>query len=290
MLSRRRPAARCSRCRSSEPGGTTLDLAATLLTVSVVSVESESGGGAGAASGAAPGAGQGSLQGSAQGRERRLGRVGRGTEPGGRDQRPGESAAASERPPVWERLSIGLERAWEKARAMILEAEGPVPAAENRQATVPPATGRKHVPPAQTPTQPTTKDRTGAQAKPTVSSEAAIVAPGLPMGASFMHKPKDTSPVVDAALGDLAADRLADGTSARSGMELWDELAQAQSPERTRALVAIVASAAVASAGWTLGEKVIRRRSVASNLPAGRWRDAFEASRPLWRMTSVGRW
>ena len=89
-----------------------------------------------------------------------------------------------------------------------------------------------------------------------------------------MHRPEDTGPAVDAALGDLGADRHADGPSARSGMGLWDEPAQAQSPERTRALVAMVTSAAVASAGWTLGEKVIRRRSVASNLPLARWGDA----------------
>ncbi len=48
-------------------------------------------------------------------------------------------------------------------------------------------------------------------------------------------RPEDTGPAVDAALGDLGADRHADGPSARSGMGLWDELAQAQSPERTRA-------------------------------------------------------
>ena len=241
--------------------GSALDLAATLLTVSLVSVESESSGSAGAAagaSGAGPGAGQGSVPGQAeQPRASRKRNRTRRPRPA-----PATAPAASERPPVWERLSIGLERSWEKARAMILEAEGPVPAAENRKATVPPATGRKQVPPAPTPARPTTKDRTGAQAKPTASSEAAIVAPLLPRQASFMPRQDDTGPAVDAALGDLGADRLADGPSARSGMELWDELAQAQSPERTRPLVAMVASAAVASAGWTLGEKVIRRRSV----------------------------
>ena len=145
---------------------------------------------------------------------------------------------------------------------MILELDGRSPAAEDRKATVPPATGRKLAPPVPTPARPTTKDRTGAQARPTASSEAAIVAPRLPMGASFMQRPEDTGPAVDAALGDMGADRHADGPSGRSGMGLWDELAQAQSPERTRALVAMVASAAVASAGWTLGERGIRRRSV----------------------------
>ena len=81
-----------------------------------------------------------------------------------------------------------------------------------------------------------------------------------------MPRPEDTGPAVDAALRDLGADRRADGPSARSGMGLWDELAQAQSPERTRLLVALVALAAVATAGRTVSEKVIRRRSVSVRL------------------------
>ncbi len=148
------------------------------------------------------------------------------------------------------------------ARTVILEVNGRSPAAENRKAKVPPATGRKLAPTVPTPARPTTRDTTRAQARPTASSEAAIVARRLPMRASFMQRPEDTGPAVEAALGDMGADRHADGPSGRSGMELWDELARAQSPERTRALVAMVASAAVASAGWSLGKRGIRRRSV----------------------------
>ena len=246
--------------------GSALDLAATLLTVSLVSVESESSGSAGAAagaSGAGPGAGQGAVlgQGWLQSEGEAAGEPEEAPNPED-GTGPARAPSASDRPPIWERLSIGLERAWEKARAVILEAEGRMPAAENRKAMTPPATGRKLDSPVPPPTRPTAKDRTGSQAKPTAASEAAMVAPRLPIAASFMHRPKDTIPAVDAALGVIGADRHADGPSARSGMGLWDELAQAQSPERTRQLVAMVVSAAVASAGWTLCKRGIQRRSV----------------------------
>ena len=172
---------------------------------------------------------------------------------------PGDEASQAivERATPWERLVIGLERSWERARAVILEVDGRLPAAEDRKATVPPATGRQPAP-----TRPPTRDRTGAQARPAASSEAAIVAPGPPMAASFLPRPEGTGPAVDAALTDMDADRHADGPSRRSGIGLWDELAQARSPERTRAMVAMVASAAVASAGWTMARRGIRRRSV----------------------------
>ena len=251
--------------------GTTLDLAATLLTVSVVEIES---GGSTSATGSSTGPGQGQGSSQANGSS-----SGSGDEPSDEATPDDEAAQAIvERATAWERLVIGLERSWERARAVILEVDGRSPAAENRKATVPPATGRKLAPPVPTPARPTTKDRTGAQAKPTASSEAAIVAPRLPMGASFMQRPEDTGAAVDAALGDMGADRHADGPSARSGMGLWDELAQAQSPERTRLLVAMVASAAVATAGRTLCEKVIRRRSVSIQLR----RDVAIPRTPRW--------
>ena len=43
------------------------------------------------------------------------------------------------------------------------------------------------------------------------------------------RRPEDIGRAVDAALGDLGADRQADGPSGRSGLGLWDELAKAQS-------------------------------------------------------------
>jgi hypothetical protein len=250
--------------------GSALDLAATLLTVSLVSVENESGSGAGAApgaTGAAPGAGQASLQGqgSVQSQGNALGESEEDSNPEA-GAGPGSAPTSGDRPPIWERISLGLERAWEKARAMIMEDEGRMPAAENQRATVPPTTGRKLAPPIPTPERPRTENGTGGQAKPTTASDDAIVPHRPPMGASFMQRPEDTGAAVDAALGDMGADRQVDGRSARSGIGLWGEPAQAQAYERAHLLVAMVASAAVASAGQTLSERVIRRRSISVRL------------------------
>jgi hypothetical protein len=224
--------------------GSALDLAATLLTVSLVSVESESGASAAAATGApgaAPGAGQALVQ-------------GQGNASGQPEEEPNQEAgtagpakppAGMDRPPIWERISLGLERAWEKARAVILEDEGRIPAAENPRATVPPATGRKLAPAVPTPERPRTKDGTAAQAKPVAASDDTIVPHRPPMRASFLQRPEDTGAAVDAALEEMGTHHHVDGPSARSGMGLRGALAQAQSPEQTRLLVAMVASAAV---------------------------------------------
>jgi hypothetical protein len=240
--------------------GSALDLAATLLTVSLVSVESESGGSVSAATGApgaAPGAGQALMQG--QGNDSRQPEEEPHQEAG--TSGPAKPPAGMDRPPIWERISLGLERAWEKARAVILEDEGRMPATEHPRAAVPPATGRKLAPPVPAPGRPRTKDGTAAQAKPVAASDDAVVDPRPPIGASFMQTSEDAGRVVDAALRGMCADRDVDEPLARSGMGLWGEPAQAQSAERTRLLVAMVASAVVASAGRTLHKRGIQRRS-----------------------------
>jgi FG-GAP-like repeat len=229
--------------------GTTLDLAATLLTVSVVELES---GGSTSPTGSSTGPGQGQGSSHANGSS-----SGSGDEPSDEATQGDEAAQAIvERATAWERLVIGLERSWERARAVILELDIRSPAAESRKATAPPAAGRKLAPPVPAPARPTTKDRTGAQAQPVSPSDAAMVASRLSVGASSIPRPEGTGPAVDAALAGLDARREADGPA--SGY--WDELANAQHTDKTRALVALVASAAVVGTGWTLGRREIRRR------------------------------
>ncbi len=224
--------------------GTTLDLAATLLTVSVV--EFDSGGGS-SATGGSTGAGQG--QRSSQPDDSTSGS---GDEPSEEArQNDGAAQAIVDRATAWERLAIGLEKSWERARAVILELDHRLPSAESQKATAPPANGGQP-----TPDRRTTKDRTEVQSRPAESSDAAMVAPLLPMGASSIPRPEGTSRAIDTVLGELGAGREAD----RPGWGFCYELARAQDTDLTRPVVAVVASAVVVGTGWTLGRKATRRR------------------------------
>jgi hypothetical protein len=222
--------------------GTTLDLAATLLTVSVVEIEA--GGGSSSTSGSG-GPGQGSRQANG--------------DPDDSTDEPIEEEGSPtnvEQATAWERLAIALERSWERARAALLELDGRSPSAEGRKATDPPAESRQSAP---APAQPATKDRTGAQAQSATAPEAESAAPLLPVGASSGRRPEDLRRAVDAALGDLGADGEAEGPLIRREYGFRDELAEVQSTDRPRTLVVAVASAAVAGAGWNLGRRWARR-------------------------------
>jgi hypothetical protein len=223
--------------------GTTLDLAATLLTVSLVDIESTSSTSE-TTSSAGPGPGQGSTQAKGSSGDP-------GDEPS-EDAGEGDliSQAIMEVAPAWKRLAIGLSRSWERARAAILELDGRLPVAEGTKATAQPPVGRKPEPPVKAPARPTTKESTGAGAKPSPLSGAATLAPFEPEAATSVRGPKNTGQTVDAALAGLGTDREADWPLVRSGPRSWDGSANAQHPELTRALVATVAAAAVASTGW----------------------------------------
>src|SRR5262249_55165051 len=110
--------------------GSTLDLAATLLTVSVVPGNSE----------AAPAV---SSTGLGQGLNPAKDNGGLGESRDELKQKPDDGAADAqavvEKLPAWERLSIGLERAWERARALILDLEGQSPVAEGQKPARSPA-------------------------------------------------------------------------------------------------------------------------------------------------------
>ncbi len=113
--------------------GTTLDLAATLLTVSVLPEGYESGSGV-AVVGAAASVGLGQPAGQPGGNG---GPGGAGEEAGEQAEGATTGAPPAVRAPRWEQWSIGLERAWEWARTAIREleaqlADGGEPQADNR--------------------------------------------------------------------------------------------------------------------------------------------------------------
>jgi hypothetical protein len=221
--------------------GTTLDLAATLLTVSVIELESSSDT---STTGASTGPGQGSTRTDENSDDS-------GEEPS-EDAGLGDliSQAIIEVVPAWKRLAIGLSRSWERARTAILELDGRPPIAEDAKATAPPPGAKKLEPPVKAPAQPTTKESTGAQAKPTPLSEAGTLVPFAPEAAATIHRQDDTSRAVDAALADLGADREPDGPLARTGPESWTILRKNQNPGLTPTLVVTVAATALACSGW----------------------------------------
>ena len=153
----------------------TLDLAATLLTVSVVEIESSSG-----TSATGPSAGQG----------RGSGRANDSSSHSGDEAEPDdlESQAAIEKAPPWERLAIDWKRSWERAAPRFWSSTADGRWRRRRNATAPPAEGRQTEPPIPAPARPPTPNRTGAQAQPAPPSQAATVAPFAPVAASSIRR------------------------------------------------------------------------------------------------------
>ena len=159
-----------------------------------------------------------------------------------------------EKMPPWERQSMGFERAWERAREWILELESRGPSAGDKK----PSVGRRSDPTARATCSraDTTPTRIEVQSKPASPSDAAAVDPTAPASTTSDRGQEDTGRAIDAALEDLGADREADGPLVGGAWDSWDELAKAQHPGVTRALVAVVASVAVAGTGWTSGREM----------------------------------
>jgi hypothetical protein len=234
--------------------GSTLDLAATWLTVSVGPDHSEA-----ALSASPTGLDQGLEQ--AQGHDRSGGSGDEPSEPA-EGSEPGLPAAVAALPP-WERLSIGWERAWDQARAAMRELEREPMAGAPWERTPGPAVGPRAEPPGPAPAS----SRTRAPSDSASRSDAAAD-PLAPAGPSADRRPEDTSRVLDAALEDLAAPGEADGPSVRRGLGWWHELARGGPAATASALIAVVASASAVDPAWTLGaRRVQRRRPAARGLP-----------------------
>ena len=227
--------------------GSTLDLAATLLTVSVVPgyLEGEASGGAvGTASSSGPG------QSVAQNKDK----SGAGDEleetlDGGEE----DGQTMIEKLPPWERLSIGLDKAWERARARILELENQLPDAEGRKSPAAPAPGTPTRPPGAA--QPTTKGGTESRGTPDSKPGRAAGARVAPAGATSEQSRTDASRAIDVALDDPDIQRAGAWAMFRWDLKLWRELAEIHHPGAARMLVAVFASAAAAGAAWRVSPR-----------------------------------
>jgi hypothetical protein len=228
--------------------GTTLDLAATLLTVSVLpgTFEGESGGGAFATVGST-GFGQ------------PAGPVKPDGDSGDSGEEPGEESAAGvvghptliNRLPAWEGLSIGLERAWEKVRAAVLERESGAPAAGGGNGSAPPASPSSSRPPAPAPTRPGTEAGSDARAKP----------------ASSDPRHDNNTVAIDAALEGLDARRPSESPTEEQPAEDPGVPVGEAWTGRVRVLVGLAASTAGAGAvGMPCARWVRRRRAASSSL------------------------
>jgi hypothetical protein len=236
--------------------GTTLNLAATLLTVSVLpgNFEGESGGAAVATAGSI-GLGQPVVQSQGKG-----GPNGSGEEAGTEDAGSATGQPiASETLPLWERLSIGLERAWEQARAAIRELERRSPLAKEQEPSARPAVSPSPRPPVAAPIRP----RTGAGTK-TGANPAVSVVPIAPEVVTSDQAPDAASRAIDAALEDLGSQQAHDGLSAAARRGFRDMLAEGEPAVKLRTLVAVAASVAAGGAAWTAGGQWVRRRRLAS--------------------------
>ena len=228
--------------------GTTLDLAATLLTVSVLpgTFEGESGGGASATVGTS-GFGQAAGPVKADG------------DSGDSGEEPGEAASAVvagtpapiNRLPAWEGLSIGLEKAWEKVRSAVLDREIGAPAAGGANGPHPPARPPSSGPSASAPARPDAE----ARARP-VSSAAST---------GLRHEEKVAA--VDAALEDLD-ERPSVGSPEQESRGFSDGLGGNEWDGRASALLVLAAtSAAAVAVGLPVSRWVRRRRLTLVPLP-----------------------
>jgi hypothetical protein len=171
--------------------------------------------------------------------------------------------AARETLPPWERLSIGLERAWEEARGAILERESQSLVGTGQAPAASPAVRPRAQEPVPTAAGPRSQDPSHPASPP----DSATADPTGPAGASSPRSREEASRVLDAALEDLAADRQADGPSVPSGWRPWHELARGGPAAMARALVAVAASASAVGTAWTFGTRRVRRRRLAAPSP-----------------------
>jgi hypothetical protein len=233
----------------SSLSGPTLERAATMLTVSVVETESSTGV-ALIVSSTGLGQGQGQTQGPAA--------SGSGAEPSEEAERAdaGPQAVVSKLP-AWERLSIGLERAWERARSTILDLESQQPIAGDVKPSSPPAVNSRLQPPA---SPPPARPGSDARSRSTSTSQAAPIDAIAPANVSSIPAHEDPSGTVDTALEELAGELVRADRPLRTSWGFGHDLPQGEVSGTARALVAVVLSASGAGTAWGVGARWVPRR------------------------------
>ncbi len=226
--------------------GSTLELAGTLLTVSVLpgNIDGESSSQANGESNGQAAASVGTI-GFGQSVARTAANIGgngagdpTGQEPEALEAEP---PIIGERIPAWERLSTGLESAWERVRDAVLELEDLMPA----------ETGRDHA--ESQPAAPAGQSRPGAAspAPARSSSKAVEESPGVPATDSAkVQGPGLSIAAIDAVLAGWETRQPSEELSDRPGPTENNERAGGERHELVRAIVVIGSTAVAAGSAW----------------------------------------
>jgi hypothetical protein len=231
--------------------GSTLSLVAPLFTVSIVpgefgAVTASEGGVALLANflpGTGPGAlGQGLSPGDAGSPEDAA------DEPAPAQEKATEAAAVVLALPVWDRVAMGLQRAWEQVRTEVLERAGlddgdgvrPV-ASPGRAAPPPPATAR-----------PSNRPRPRTPAPPRAGTILPAPPPGGPTAGG--SSPGEAGPVgaTDAAIEELTAEGRSEVGPSQDGAAWWVERLAAGRGGLALSIATAAAMASAATVAWAI--------------------------------------
>src|SRR5262249_615871 len=184
------------------------------------------------------------------------GSEGSGDDPSAQAEGPETTAPAGvEELPPWERLAIGLERAWEKARGAILEQERPgsmMPESIPRPA----ARGEPGHRPGEGPaaSRQRSAEAPGQSGTQTPSNPAALIDAAAgnssASGGTSVPRPTPLAEVVDAALEGFAVEREMEGRPGRWKPAYLDQLAGTRHPAAIGGLIAVLTSTTAAGVAW----------------------------------------
>jgi hypothetical protein len=182
-----------------------------------------------------------------------------GDQPDSETDRSGSGPTIAAEPiPAWERVSIGLDRAWERARAAIRELESTLAAPEAARTS--------------TPSRGSSGPRPGpAERTPGSSGTVKDFEPGRSGPAGESHRTSRlAASAIDAVLASWEPRRPADGRSVELGPQEQDRRVEEGPPRRPQALMILAGWTATAGASWgwkTVARRRHRRRPVMMAFP-----------------------
>ena len=238
--------------------GSTLSLVAPLLTVTVLPGEFEadgaSEGGLALLANFLPGTGPG-----AAGQGLRPGDTGSpeeaADEPAPEGGQASQVAATPPALPVWDRVVMGLQRAWEQVRSEVLERAG-LADGDGAGAGPDAAPGR-----APAPARPSNPPRPRTPAPPRAGTILPAAPPGEPTSGGSSPGEGDSVGATDAAIEELTADDRPEVASSQDGAAGWVERLEARRVGLAPPIATAAAMASAATVAWAVHAARGRRRA-----------------------------